>query len=32
VRLSSGGKLVAVAELSPLDGGGFHVMLKRVFC
>ena len=32
VRLSCGGKLVAVAELSPLDGGGFHVMLKRVFC
>ncbi|MDR3579296.1 MAG: tRNA pseudouridine(55) synthase TruB [Oryzomonas sp.] len=31
VRLSSGGKLVAVAELSPLDGGGFHVTLKRVF-
>lgn len=32
VRLSRGGTLVAVAELSPLDGGGFHVMLKRVFC
>jgi tRNA pseudouridine55 synthase len=32
VRLSSGGKLVAVAELSLLDGGGFHVKLKRVFC
>jgi len=32
VRLSCGGELVAVAELSPLDGGGFHVMLKRVFC
>jgi len=32
VRLSSGGKLVAVAELAALDGGGFHVMLKRVFC
>jgi tRNA pseudouridine55 synthase len=32
VRLSSEGKLVAVAELSPFDGGGFHVTLKRVFC
>jgi tRNA pseudouridine55 synthase len=32
VRLSFEGKLVAVAELSPLDGGGFHVTLKRVFC
>jgi tRNA pseudouridine55 synthase len=32
VRLSCGGKLVAVAELSPLDGGGIHVALKRVFC
>jgi tRNA pseudouridine55 synthase len=32
VRLSRGGELVAVAELSPLDGGGFRVTLKRVFC
>jgi tRNA pseudouridine55 synthase len=32
VRLSRGGELVAVAELSPLDDGGFCVTLKRVFC
>lgn len=32
VRLSRGEELVAVAELSPLDAGGFCVTLKRVFC
>jgi len=32
VRLCLGEELVAVAELSPLDAGGFRVAPKRVFC
>lgn len=32
VRLSQGQELVAVAELSSLDGGGVCIALKRVFC
>lgn len=32
VRLCLGGELVAVAELLPLDAGGFRIAPKRVFC
>jgi len=32
VRLSYGGRLVAVAELAPREGEGLHIALKRVFC
>ncbi|KAB0665803.1 tRNA pseudouridine(55) synthase TruB [Oryzomonas japonica] len=32
VRLSQGQELVAVAELSSLDGEGVRIALKRVFC